>query len=143
MKKSMTRRMWNYLRARGEYCYQTKHLGFSQELPPRTRRILGLGGVVDNVSGTTSAHAENTYFFLSAAILRGNYLRARGEYPFDWAIGRTPWELPPRTRRIRTPFVPPDSIFGTTSAHAENTHSRPHQVGLPRNYLRARGEYPK
>ena len=51
----------------------------------------------------------------------GNYLRVRGEYPFDWAIGRTPWELPPRARRIHIVRVNISPHLGTTSACAENT----------------------
>ena len=50
--------------------------------------------------GTTSACAENTVTHSAKVLVVRNYLRVRGEYPFDWAIGRTPWELPPRARRI-------------------------------------------
>ena len=50
-----------------------------------------------------------------------NYLRVRGEYPFDWAIGRTPWELPPRARRIQYELDVAELRNGTTSACAENT----------------------
>ena len=50
-------------------------------------------------------------------------------------------ELPPRTRRIRDEALERKIIWGTTSAHAENTE---HCIGCGRrtwNYLRARGEY--
>ena len=50
-------------------------------------------------------------------------------------------ELPPRTRRIHFLYLTHYRVFGTTSAHAENT-SRPGNIRPPpRNYLRARGEY--
>ncbi len=50
----------NYLRVRGEYLADTQSSFFTQELPPRARRILGpvtRGGIA---TGTTSACAENT-----------------------------------------------------------------------------------
>ena len=50
------------------------------ELPPRARRILhSLWGDQDIV-GTTSACAENTYAFWLVKVFLGNYLRVRGEY---------------------------------------------------------------
>ena len=70
-----------------------------------------------------------------------NYLRVRGEYPFDWAIGRTPWELPPRARRIRFIIILAFPFRGTTSACAENTRSCHRIQYWCRNYLRVRGEY--
>ena len=70
-----------------------------------------------------------------------NYLRARGEYD-QWgrhlSLG---WELPPRTRRIRTHSWVWSLPSGTTSAHAENTSTPLKLIGRNRNYLRARGEY--
>ena len=65
----------------------------------------------------------------------------RGEYPFDWAIGRTPWELPPRARRILETLKIRIIPRGTTSACAENTSPLALMVPLRRNYLRVRGEY--
>ena len=52
-------------------------------------------------------------------------------------------ELPPRTRRIRHSFGDWFGEGGTTSAHAENTVFRWWRLCPGRNYLRARGEYPK
>ena len=60
MKKSMIRRMWNYLRVRGEY----KNTGWlprpNSELPPRARRIPFHFSCTVLYHGTTSACAENT-----------------------------------------------------------------------------------
>ena len=114
---------WNYLRARGEYACKTYTCFGSTELPPRTRRILrprALGGAD---GGTTSAHAENTTPCKSP------------QHPSG--------ELPPRTRRIQ--YLTPDhsEYDGTTSAHAENTGQTRSRPPITRNYLRARGEYPK
>ena len=90
----------NYLRVRGEYLSATVPAEAFDELPPRARRILGPGRGRRRTLGTTSACAENTPGAASRSCAIWNYLRVRGEYPFDWAIGRTPWELPPRARRI-------------------------------------------
>ena len=70
-----------------------------------------------------------------------NYLRARGEYHIPGAGDTGPWELPPRTRRIRKILHTKMAIHGTTSAHAENTRTAATCLPNPRNYLRARGEY--
>ena len=94
----------NYLRARGEYLHDSGSAIFSQELPPRTRRIPARFGVGDFFPGTTSAHAENTAH------------RQRLRY--------CTCELPPRTRRIPLPNIPRQEWYGTTSAHAENTPGR-------------------
>ena len=131
----------NYLRARGEYRGVLTHLGEVAELPPRTRRIqhrtldTALGG------GTTSAHAENTTIGQHPRQRNRNYLRARGEYLYTLPSRVSSLELPPRTRRIRRPSWTVALLLGTTSAHAENTHSRSRDWPCPRNYLRARGEY--
>ena len=50
------------------------------ELPPRTRRILAIGGGHAMEAGTTSAYAENTLKRGSLVFLQWNYLRVRGEY---------------------------------------------------------------
>ena len=52
-------------------------------------------------------------------------------------------ELPPHARRILALTNNLIGVFGTTSACAENTPTRPAQNIRPRNYLRMRGEYPK
>ena len=70
-----------------------------------------------------------------------NYLRACGEYHIPGAGDTGPWELPPRTRRIRKILHTKMAIHGTTSAHAENTRTAATCLPNPRNYLRARGEY--
>ena len=71
----------NYLRARGEYRPEHMATVTSEELPPRTRRIL-LRIIMDEIiGGTTSAHAENTGRCLGWIPTPWNYLRARGEYP--------------------------------------------------------------
>ena len=51
---------WNYLRVRGEYIRLQRCRSNKQELPPRTRRIRGVFICAINVTGTTSAYAENT-----------------------------------------------------------------------------------
>ena len=51
---------WNYLRARGEYLSSGWPRQASEELPPRTRRILFRASLIRSIRGTTSAHAENT-----------------------------------------------------------------------------------
>ena len=134
--------MWgNYLRVRGEYRYRISGESSKQELPPRARRILGPGRGRRRTLGTTSACAENTPGAASRSCAIWNYLRVRGEYPFDWAIGRTPWELPPRARRIRFIIILAFPFRGTTSACAENTHSGSGRGDCLQNYLRVRGEY--
>ena len=135
--------MWNYLRARGEY-HPTccgEHSGL--ELPPRTRRIHRISQPVDDMPGTTSAHAENTthQFYFSPNL--GNYLRARGEYALMLVTRRFGVELPPRTRRIPGVSGVSGVSGGTTSAHAENTFRQHTATVLAWNYLRARGEYLK
>ena len=70
------------------------------ELPPRARRIRSWITDPDDPEGTTSACAENTCKFQGAGVGAGNYLRVRGEYPYNRGpiyMGR---ELPPRARRI-------------------------------------------
>ena len=134
--------MWgNYLRVRGEYLSATVPAEAFDELPPRARRILGPGRGRRRTLGTTSACAENTPGAASRSCAIWNYLRVRGEYPFDWAIGRTPWELPPRARRIRFIIILAFPFRGTTSACAENTHSGSGRGDCLQNYLRVRGEY--
>ena len=172
----------NYLRARGEYDKYFGRKNWKKELPPRTRRILHNLLINFFVSGTTSAHAENTKNYQTAMKATGNYLRARGEYcssqpspglaqelpprtrRIPWNRDLTPapmrnylrargeylrgiapaphpWELPPRTRRILEAQAHIAESKGTTSAHAENTHSRTRYRNHRWNYLRARGEY--
>ena len=93
------------------------------------------------VSGTTSACAENTVFPIIFTPHPWNYLRVRGEYK-DQPKGLVPYrELPPRARRIPDPLHDLEAQRGTTSACAENTRCPPRSNGLPRNYLRVRGEY--
>ena len=60
-----------------------------------------------------------------------NYLRARGEYftAKPSRVKRT--ELPPRTRRIRWLNGTRGGVFGTTSAHAENTLAAQANVSQP------------
>ena len=113
----------NYLRARGEYLHDSGSAIFSQELPPRTRRIQLTASGCD--------------------IVRVNYLRARGEYRSLTFPARNGMELPPRTRRIHPAVPRQSSEGGTTSAHAENTFRAGVCFSHFRNYLRARGEYPK
>ena len=50
-------------------------------------------------------------------------------------------ELPPRARRIPTPWWPPYGTYGTTSACAENTDDGNDDGNDDENYLRVRGEY--
>ena len=78
----------NYLRARGEYGANHFASGDSQELPPRTRRILSAASIVRMMRGTTSAHAENTAQPQRPTAGPGNYLRARGEYAASSPISR-------------------------------------------------------
>ena len=92
--------------------------------------------------GTTSAHAENTVVRCCVSAVMWNYLRARGEYSLPCDDRPFHWELPPRTRRILNTHHTHSCEKGTTSAHAENTHSATYQHCQQRNYLRARGEYP-
>ena len=80
MKKSMTRRMWNYLRVRGEYSNPAVGTIAHQELPPRARRIPPMGPLDPLDGGTTSACAENTRTLPVKWCGWRNYLRVRGEY---------------------------------------------------------------
>ena len=133
----------NYLRARGEYRSKPSVTSSKGELPPRTRRIPMTSPINCSKYGTTSAHAENTLPVVASACTFRNYLRARGEYDAAISFSNSPWELPPRTRRIRVFSDQPGIAFGTTSAHAENTFIPVVHAKRRRNYLRARGEYPK
>ena len=70
----------NYLRVRGEYMRFINLHGHTSELPPRTRRIRVSCSRVIEISGTTSAYAENTMHERNALSSQRNYLRVRGEY---------------------------------------------------------------
>ena len=131
----------NYLRVRGEYSRSAFNWGDTAELPPRARRILNaeLNGSGD--PGTTSACAENTACSRSLAANIRNYLRVRGEYLCLTMRGLASVELPPRARRIHDPRFAVGASPGTTSACAENTNKNERDRGVPRNYLRVRGEY--
>ena len=94
-----------------------------RELPPRTRRIRNPDGCGCFLRGTTSAHAENTLNHKQALFRTRNYLRARGEYAAAGRWSKLPVELPPRTRRIHKKQFGDLVVYGTTSAHAENTSS--------------------
>ena len=91
------------------------------ELPPRTRRIRLADIDFTQAEGTTSAHAENTFFAPIDAKKTRNYLRARGEYATTVGAVMKILELPPRTRRIPVDCTSVRDFRGTTSAHAENT----------------------
>ena len=78
---------------------------------------------------------------VSCTRLMRNYLRVRGEYFAELALGHTAQELPPRARRIRRQQRAGYHWRGTTSACAENTRQN---LGISKdkwNYLRVRGEY--
>ena len=60
-KSNAVRRIWNYLRARGEYKLNSLRTWSNTELPPRTRRIRLPRNETSRLIGTTSAHAENTH----------------------------------------------------------------------------------
>ena len=126
---------------RGEYLSATVPAEAFDELPPRARRIPLQDQRRILKAGTTSACAENTPGAASRSCAIWNYLRVRGEYPFDWAIGRTPWELPPRARRIQYELDVAELRNGTTSACAENTSPLSPNRDRAGNYLRVRGEY--
>ena len=86
---------------RGEYASDPVPTPLTSELPPHARRI---PTTLDNENaslGTTSACAENTYFYYTHSIMEWNYLRMRGEY-LDVALAyRFLAELPPHARRIQ------------------------------------------
>ena len=65
----------------------------------------------------------------------------RGEYWVGGFHPESPWELPPRARRIPTRLRSLTNPAGTTSACAENTHKHQQTFYILRNYLRVRGEY--
>ena len=111
----------NYLRVRGEYSPEPAGGSWPVELPPRARRIPPKDTDCPELTGTTSACAENTAIRVYA----------------DPETG----ELPPRARRI--PLNPPriGCMVGTTSACAENTTNDPRYMQRSGNYLRVRGEY--
>ena len=112
---------WNYLRMRGEYQWHPTQTVFDAELPPHARRIpLEVPGV-RLLLGTTSACAENTSRLRCGKHRLRNYLRMRGEYPPTVVAKSTTTELPPHARRIRNDCPNLFSIWGTTSACAENT----------------------
>ena len=72
----------------------------------------------------------------------GNYLRVRGEYPWNIPPAIYWPELPPRARRILAGAQLLRKGKGTTSACAENTRLARHRPVRWGNYLRVRGEYP-
>ena len=111
----------NYLRARGEYWNFQRQTPRTEELPPRTRRILLSRLRTLPTRGTTSAHAENTRHQPGNDKHDRNYLRARGEYAYPRRVNKAKAELPPRTRRIPLIKMFLMGSRGTTSAHAENT----------------------
>ena len=131
----------NYLRVRGEYPGISPGRVSAPELPPRARRIPAGVEQVAELSGTTSACAENTLILTRIAAMKRNYLRVRGEYAYYCGTRARTGELPPRARRIRPRRTAVRASVGTTSACAENTSVRglsPLEFG---NYLRVRGEY--
>ena len=111
----------NYLRVRGEYPLYTCPKPFTGELPPRARRIPIASREWNDLLGTTSACAENTLSRVADIFGMRNYLRVRGEYPYNWLRQNFTGELPPRARRIQCFSGVPDIHGGTTSACAENT----------------------
>ena len=132
------------------------------ELPPRARRIHDTVEPEQLQSGTTSACAENTLVAAGHWAFPWNYLRVRGEYPWNIPPAIYWPELPPRARRIHGYETAPDLANGTTSACAENTKEeytfktvlwelppRARRIPFPVaqvlvehwNYLRVRGEY--
>ena len=115
------RGLGNYLRVRGEYHLIHSNSFPLRELPPRARRILGANWQEDLEKGTTSACAENTYVILGRRFSPRNYLRVRGEYITADFCTCNHVELPPRARRIHCDGIDFPTIFGTTSACAENT----------------------
>ena len=131
----------NYLRVRGEYTAGVKTASFSQELPPRARRILVAAHLLLVARGTTSACAENTWYFLCGCGGYWNYLRVRGEYPPFFCAPNSKKELPPRARRIQPGGQQNSCPGGTTSACAENTGGCSRCSTANWNYLRVRGEY--
>jgi len=133
----------NYLRARGEYKSSLKSSAPSQELPPRTRRILAIAISLTALGGTTSAYAENTLDENCEPLFDWNYLRVRGEYTLPRRLMQWSRELPPRARRILGHIPPSRRPVGTTSACAENTFADELRARVKRNYLRVRGEYPQ
>ena len=111
------------------------------ELPPRARRIHMILPFLENVNGTTSACAENTLVAWLPKWICGNYLRVRGEYVYQRAVGHNRMELPPRARRILLKQHLTALKIGTTSACAENTAVASWRPKRCWNYLRVRGEY--
>ena len=135
------RRLWNYLRVRGEYFGKYSSSGNNSELPPRARRIPCMSATLYLPSGTTSACAENTHDRVQPCETAWNYLRVRGEYSARKIQDAETAELPPRARRILQGVKYRHDNIGTTSACAENTHAN-RRWGLKTwNYLRVRGEY--
>ena len=138
---SMLTDLGNYLRVRGEYSMTVTDQFAQAELPPRTRRILGVLDARFKSRGTTSAYAENTHGRQTVSCTPRNYLRVRGEYLLGGYHQLERCELPPRTRRIHPQRYRLLGGGGTTSAYAENTPERGHDFIPRRNYLRVRGEY--
>ena len=115
------RGLGNYLRVRGEYSVPTGKKILKKELPPRARRILRSRVSRLLARGTTSACAENTENLWPSMVGNRNYLRVRGEYITADFCTCNHVELPPRARRIHCDGIDFPTIFGTTSACAENT----------------------
>ena len=97
---------------------------FLLELPPRARRIRVLDSDPGTGYGTTSACAENTRAPGLYPHQARNYLRVRGEYQIRKNVRCPASELPPRARRILGDKAMGLHPGGTTSACAENTHTR-------------------
>ena len=111
----------NYLRVRGEYPSSAYNNRETTELPPRARRIPARIMQANISLGTTSACAENTPAPWASIWNPWNYLRVRGEYPWNIPPAIYWPELPPRARRIPGPAAVRAPRLGTTSACAENT----------------------
>ena len=71
----------NYLRVRGDSGVALSRVTPTLELPPRARRIRDGVTVLNSLTGTTSACAENTAGMCRWISSGWNYLRVRGEYP--------------------------------------------------------------
>ena len=130
----------NYLRIRGEEKSCTNCATPRAELPPHTRRRVGVDQGYCSIRGTTSAYAEKST--LNHPQIEGtwNYLRIRGEEGLAASRSMGVGELPPHTRRRAAHDLLQPFSNGTTSAYAEKRAMASFQSEGAGNYLRIRGE---
>ena len=90
--------------------------------------------------GNTSACAEKSGSWPTSSMMRGKYLRVRGEENIINGLINGIKEIPPRARRRGCPRARHEGAGGNTSACAEKSVLPPGRRQQGWKYLRVRGE---